>query len=542
MNKLFAGTKNLILSKQHSLISSTIIIAVTIVLSRLLGLARYRIYNTYFSKEELDILLASFRIPDIIFEILITGALSSVIVPLFVKYHKKQEEFNSLMSSIITSILIFLAVFIVIFLFVGDWVVAVITPGFSPVAIQYVSYLTKVLLVSQLPFLVFSSILTSVGQARKTFILTSAAPIIYNLSVIACTIVLVPYLHLLAPVIGVGAGALLMFITQLPLLKSSQLIFTLGIKKSQGMKEFVTVIVPRITVVLAAQIDATIDLTLTSLMGTGAYTSFYYAQALQLFPVSFIGISLSQAALPYLSEAYNDGDLLKFRKIVSESILSILFLTIPIVSFFIFARTPLIRFIFGGQKFDWNITVQTANTLTFFALAIPAHSIYYIITKCFYSFLDSKTPFIVSFLTTILNTILSVFFVFVLHLPVWYIAIAFAVSITLNVIILIVILSRRIIGLDIVLMTTELIKIVISTFIASFCVYWGMKLLDGLILDTSRTINVFVLLFTGGVSYILSYMFFAWTLGVKEVSIIGSFLHKARQYRRRVIEIYTDIE
>lgn len=283
MNKLFAGTKNLILSKQHSLISSTIIIAITIILSRLLGLARYRIYNTYFSKEELDILLASFRIPDIIFEILITGALSSVIVPLFVKYHKKQEEFSTLMSSIITLILSVLTVFIVFFLFAGDWIVGVITPGFSPVATKYVAYLSKVLLVSQLPFLVFSSILTSVGQARKTFILTSAAPIIYNLSVIICTIVLVKHVHLLAPVIGVGVGAILMFLTQLPLLKASQLVFRFGIHMSQGLKEFVTVVVPRITVVLAAQIDATIDLTLTSLMGTGAYTSFIMPKRFSCF-------------------------------------------------------------------------------------------------------------------------------------------------------------------------------------------------------------------------------------------------------------------
>ncbi len=542
MNKLFAGTKNLILSKQHSLISSTLIISITIILSRLLGLARYRIYNTFFSKNELDILLASFRIPDIVFEILITGALSSVIIPLFVKYHKKSDEFSTLMSSIITSILAILGVFIGLFLIIGDYIIAAITPGFSDAAVRQISYLSKILLVSQLPFLVFSNILTSVGQARKTFILTSAAPIIYNLSVIVCTIVLVPYVHLLAPVLGVGTGAVLMFLTQLPLLKSSKLIFRFGIRMTEGMREFISVVIPRITVVLAAQIDATIDLTLTSLLGPGAYTSFYYAQALQLFPVSFIGISLSQAALPYLSEAYHTNDLIKFRRIVTESILSIFFLTIPIVSFFIFARTPLIRFIFGGQRFDWDITVQTANTLTFFAMAIPAHSIYYIITKCFYSFLDSKTPFVVSFLTTILNTLLSAFFVFVLHLPVWYIAIAFAISITVNVTILAIILSVRIVSFDIVYLVTELLKILISTFVASFWVYWGMKLLDGLILDTSRTVNVFFLLLIGGVSYIMSYLFFAWILEVKEISVLNSFVQKAKQYRRRVIEIYTDIE
>jgi putative peptidoglycan lipid II flippase len=542
MNKLFAGTKNLILSKQHSLIASTAIISMTIVASRLLGLMRYHIYSSYFTKAQSDILLASFRIPDIVFEIIITGALSSVLIPLYIKYQKDKEELNLIMSSIINILLILLVVLIGFFLLAGDWIIAHITPGFSQPSVLYISYLSKILLLGQLPFLIFSNVLTSFGQAKKTFILTSIAPIAYNLCVILATILFAPTLHIVAPVVGVVAGACAMFVIQIPLFFSAQIDYKPVIRMSRGLKEFGRVIVPRIVVVLAAQLDATIDLTLTSLLGTGSYTAFYYAQALQLFPVSFIGISLSQAALPHLSEAYHDHDLEKFKRIVTESILAILFLTIPIVSFFVFARTPLVRLVFGGRKFDWDITVVTAQTLTYFALGIPAHSIYYVITKCFYAFLDSKTPFYVSLASTIINTILSVSFVFIWHLPVWYLALAFSFSITLNVVILLIILSKRVIGLDWVFFMREMSKIFVSTFIASFATYWGMKLLDGLIIDTSRTINVFLLLAVGSVSYAAIYFFLAWTFGVNEVSIITKFIGKTKHYRRKIVEIYTDLE
>ena len=129
--------------------------------------------------------------------------------------------------------------------------------------------------------------------------------------------------------------------------------------------------------VLVHQVDATIDLTLTSLLGAGSYTVFYLAQHLQLLPVSVIGMAYGQASLPYLSELFQEKKIDQFKKIVADSILSLFFLTIPIASFFIFARTPLVRLFFGGQKFDWAATVQTAVALSYFALSLPVHSIYY---------------------------------------------------------------------------------------------------------------------------------------------------------------------
>ena len=98
------------LSKQRTIISSTLIVASTIILSRLFGFLRYRVLAGYFGKEELDI-FASFRIPDIVFELLITGALTTSFVPIFIRYQKNKEDLDINISSIInitTGILFFL--------------------------------------------------------------------------------------------------------------------------------------------------------------------------------------------------------------------------------------------------------------------------------------------------------------------------------------------------------------------------------------------------------------------------------------------------
>ncbi len=542
MNKLFLSTKKLILSKQNSIVSSATIVAIMIILSRFFGFLRYRTMAGYFNKSELDIFFASFRIPDLVFEILITGAITSSFIPIFIKYQKNKKALDENISSIINLIsLVFLGIIIIVFIF-ADRIIPLTAPGFSREKIDLIVYFSRILLLSQLPFLVFANFLTGIGQANKTFIISSLAPIAYNIVIILATVFFAPTFHLLAPILGVSTGSVVLFLLQIPLLFSSDFIYKPVLKITRGVREFFRLIVPRLVTVAISQIDATIDLILTSILSAGSYTIFYLAQHLQLLPVSVIGIAFGQASLPYLSEVFQDKKIEEFKKIIIESIVSILFLTVPIMSFFIFARTPLVRLFFGGEKFDWDATVKTAITLSYFSLSIPFHSVYYFLTRCYFAFLDSKTPFLISILSVCLNIGFSLFFIFVLKLPVWSLGASFSISIFLNVIILHILLTRRLGGLNNTFLLRESFKIVLATFVASFFTWWGMKALDGLILDTSRTINVFLLLLIGGTSYLALFLYLSWLFEIKEIQIIHKVLHKAKVYRRKVVEIYTEVE
>jgi len=513
-----------------------------IILSRFFGFLRYRTLAGYFTKDELDIFFASFRIPDLVFEILITGAVTSSLIPIFIKYQKTQKALNENISSIMNILsLILFGVVLIVFIFAAQ-IIPLMTPGFSAEKIELIVRFSRVLLISQLPFLVFANFLTGIGQANKTFIISSLAPIAYNIVIIIATILFAQQFHLLAPILGVSIGAFALFMMQLPLLFTSEFVYVPVMKITYGVKEFFRMIVPRVITVITSQIDATIDLLLTSILGSGSYTIFYLAQHLQLLPVSVIGISVGQASLPYISEVYQQKKTEEFKKIIVDSILGIFFLTIPIMSFFIFARTPLVRLFFGGQKFDWDATVQTAVTLSYFALSIPFHSVYYFLTRCYYAFLDSRTPFVISVISVFINTALSLLFIFVLKLPVWSLGASFSIAIFLNVFFLYIILAKKIKGLNNTLLITETIKIILTTFISSFFVYWEMRVLDGLILDTSRTINVFFLLAIGGISYLVLFLFLAWIFNLREFSILHKFTARAKAYQKKVVEIYTDIE
>jgi len=542
MERFIKKTSDFIFSKQTSIFSSAILLSFMIVLTSFSGFLRYRVLAGYFNKEQLDIFFASFRIPDLIFEILITGALTTTFIPIYLRYKNNKAELSINISSIINFILLLLTVFILITAFFIDRFIPLMTPGYSVEKTEMIINYSRMLLVGQLPFFILGNFLTGIGQANKIFFLSALAPILYNLSIILTTVFFYQTLHLTAPIFGVIIGSIILFIIQLPLFFYSDFEYKLILKKTKGLIDFLKLVIPRTFTIIVAQIDATIDLTLATLLGSGAYTIFYLAQHLQLLPVSVIGIAFGQASLPYLTEIYQDKKIEEFKKIINDSLLNLFFLTIPLALFFIFARTPLIRLFFGGQKFDWDATVQTAITLSYFSIGLPFHAVYYLITRCFYATMDSRTPFFIGFFSILINTILSMLFVFYFKLPIWSLAISFSISIFLNSFTLFLILTKKIPGFDYQKIIVEIIKITLAGGISAIISYELMRLLDGLIFQTIFTINVFFLLTVTFIIFISLYLFSSWIFDIKEIYLVGKLILKAKEYQKKITEVYTQYE
>ena len=541
MNKIVKVTKSLIFFQQKTIFSSAILIAATIIVARFFGFLRFRVLASYFPKEQLDIFFASFRIPDIIFEILITGALTSSFIPIFIKYKNNPKELRENISSIIN--LIFFILFLIIltlFLFLKK-IVLVITPGFSPQKVDQITFFSSILLFGQLPFLILGNFLTGIGQANKFFFLPSIAPIFYNLAIIITTIFL-HQLGLLAPVMGVIFGSLTIFLIQIPLLFFDGFLYQFVLKINAAVKEFFQMAIPRILTVIVSQIDATIDLTLSTFLKAGSYTAFYLAQHLQLLPVSIIGMAWGQASLPYLSDLVKEKKEFELKQIVEETILCLLFLSLPFAIFFIFGRTPLVRLFFGGEKFDWEATAVTAKTLSYFALGLPFHTLYYFLTRCFYAFLDTKTPFLIGLFSIIVNTFFSVFFIFFLKLPVFALALSFSLAITLNTLSLFLFLTKKIKNINYSYLIGETLKIFTAALIASLPSYLFLKVADPWIFNTRYTINVFFLLFSVALIYFFWYLFFSWILDVKQLYLFTKLIGKAKEYQKKIIELFNQYD
>ena len=217
MERILIQTKKVIFQKQQDILSSAIILSLMIIISRFFGLIRYRTLATFFTKEELDIFFASFRLPDFVFEMLITGALSAAFIPIFIKYKKNPEALRSNISSIINFIMGGLFIIMTISLVAAEPITRAMTPGFSEMQIQNVISLSRILIISQLPFLVLGNIMSGIAQANRIFIVTAIAPVVYNIGIILGTIFLSESFWIYGPVIGVVIGAFLFFIVQFPI-------------------------------------------------------------------------------------------------------------------------------------------------------------------------------------------------------------------------------------------------------------------------------------------------------------------------------------
>lgn len=542
MNKIIEKANRFLLSQQKNIYASALVVFLMIFISRVFGFLRYRIFASYFSKQELDIFFASFRIPDLIFELLITGAITSSLIPIYLKYKKNQKELDEIISSITNLTLLFLLFFLLICFAFAPLVIPIITPGFSPSEIKQTIFFTRLFLVGQLPFLIIGNILISIAQANKFFLLTTLAPIIYNIVIIIFTILLAHQYHLLSSVLGTIVGSFLFLFSQIWIIFTVKFDYQLIIKKSQGLVEFIRTSIPRVFSIIVSQIDATVDLSLSTLLGGGSYTIFYFAQHLQLLPVSLIGVALGQASLPYLSEVYHQNKIEEFRTLIVQSLINIIYLTLPIATFFIFARTPLVRLFFGGQKFDWQATVDTATTLSVFALSIPFHSCYYLIVRSFYAYLDTKTPFLISLLGILQNTLVSLFLVIYLKMPIWSLAFSFSLSIIIQVVILLYFLNKKVNLFSFPDIIIDVVKILLINLFSSIIAFIFLKILDKLIFDTTRTINVFFLLAITGLMFFGMYILFSLIFGVKQINLLLKLINKLNEMKKQIIESYTTYE
>ena len=489
VNKLLSKGKKLLVSPQLSIFSAAGVIMFMIIVSKILGFIRQRVLFTFFPPEVTDIYLAAFELPDLMFEVFVTGVLSAAFIPVFSKYLNKKgkkrawETVNASMSLLV---LIFLAFSLLVFSFASpiyhflagsSFKSAVgIVGGFSGVEIERVIFLSRILILGQFFFLV-STFFTGMLESQKRFIIPAIAPLFYNLGIIVSTYLFADNLGLLAPTLGAVVGAFLHFLIQLPF------VLELGFRpkilwnpKDKGVIELAKLATPRVLEVSLFQIRRFVWLFLSSTV-PGGLTYLRSADLLQSLPIGVFGLSLAKAAFPSLSREYALGRMDEFRRIFFASLNQILYFVVPISVFMIILRVPIVRLVFGAEQFGWNDTIQTGQVLSGFALGIFAYASSLVLSRGFYSLHDTKTPVYISALSVFLNAFLGFLFIVGLRLQTWGIALSFSISGIVQFLLMFTIFLKRING-DRLKVLVPLLKMVVASGISAFVMFFILKIFD----------------------------------------------------------------
>ena len=518
---LFKKGLNILLRRQTNILSAALVLMLTVVFSQILGLIRQRmLVGIYGPSNTLGVYLASSRLPDLLFQVIIAGAISSSFIPIFTDFlaQKKEEEgFKFASSLMIIGLLIFLFISIILFIFSGFFS-HLVAPGFSASDLILMSNLMRIIILGEIIFML-ASFFSAVLQCYNHFFITGIAAASYNLGIILGIIFLSKSFGIYAPAIGVIMGSFLFAVLQIPFLKISgfKLRFNIDIKNF-GLMQIFHLMWPRTISLATFQIGSLLTVSLISFLHDPgrSYVIFDYAQTLAFAPVGLIGQSLSQAAFPVLSR--ERAKLSEFKETFATSFTQMLYLILPLSIVFIVLRIPLVRLIYGASQFDWAATVLTGRTLAIFSISLFAQSLIYLVSKAFYALHDTKTPLIVGIISTFFMLIGSFVSIFYFNRDIQTIALFYTLSSFINFFVLLVLLDRKVGGFNNFFFIKNSWKIFLSAFALGIALYLPIKLLDQLVFDTTKTINLLMLTGISSMSGFLIYMFLTWFLNVKEAS------------------------
>ena len=440
--------RRLLNGQSKTITSAAIIVGAASLASRFLGIIRDRILAGQFGAGDiLDTYYAAFRIPDLIFNLLVLGALSAGFIPIFTQYFygdelqkkKAWQIANEILNILIIGLLV-LCVFLFIF---APQLMSLITPGFNSEKMVMTVLLTRIMFLSPI-LLGISSVLGGILQSMRRFFVYSFAPIFYNLGIIFGALVFVRWWGVVGLAYGVVLGAFLHLLVQIPtctyLGYRYQFIFNF---KDEAIKKIGRIMIPRTLTLAINQLNLVVITIIASTLAAGSLAVFNLANNLQTFPVGIFGISFAIAAFPTLSALAIKDNKKEFIHSFSNTSREILFFIIPASALLLVLRAQIVRVILGSGNFTWEDTILTIDTLAMFTFSLFAQALIPLLIRGFYAFHNSLTPFILGLISSLLNIILSLilikpfsFFNSNFNLGVSGLALAFSISTILNFILL----------------------------------------------------------------------------------------------------------
>jgi putative peptidoglycan lipid II flippase len=386
-----------------------LVITGAFLLSRVLGWLRVVVLGNLFGAgAELDAYYAAFRIPDLIFELVAAGAITSALIPVLsgLIEHGERDRAWRVASTVLNLMLaVLIALAALLFVFAPD-LVPLLVPGFDESTTQLTVELTRMMLLAPI-FLAAGSIVTAILQTQDRFVASAMAPVVYNASIIICALLLAPVMGVQGVAVGVVLGAIGHLLIQLPALRGR---FTYSLKadpRDEAARQTFWLMLPRAIGMGANQITFLVNTALASTVAVGAVVSYTVAFSVLQIPLGVIGLPLGIVLLPSMSRALANGDEGEFGTMVVRALRLLLWVMAFVAAVGIVAREEVVDLLFGWG-FDELALAATAGALGVFLMGLPAHSMNIILARAFYSGKDTVTPVTVAIVSVVVNVTISI--------------------------------------------------------------------------------------------------------------------------------------
>jgi putative peptidoglycan lipid II flippase len=396
---------------QMSVGRASLFMIATLIASRFLGWLRLSVIGAKFGDTpDLDAYLAAFRIPDTLFNLLVAGALASAFIPVFTGYLVKEREDEAwrVASSVMNAIVLLLIAVSAVMWLLAPWIVPALAPFPDPEQRETAIRLSRIMLLSPI-FMGLSALFTGILNSYRQFLSGATAPLVYNFVIILFALFATPFLGIEALAWGTVAGALMMWLVQVPELTFRRTRYKLALDLGHpGVREIVSLTIPRTLALGAVQLIFIVDTYLAAKMPEGSLTALIYAQQLMQLPLGVFSIAISAAVFPTLAHYAAQGLQSKMREVLQTGIRWILFLTLPTVVMMIVLRRPIVNLLFQYGRFGPEAREATQEAFLFYALGLAGHAVIQILTRAYYASKDTRTPLALTLVSIGANIVLSV--------------------------------------------------------------------------------------------------------------------------------------
>ena len=505
--------------KENSIKGATILLMVTLVLSNLLGVIRDHFLAKHISTYYLDIYYAGFKLPDLMFNVLILSAVSSVFIPIFTEKISQKESKRGfeLANNLLLAGVFFTTISAVILYFLLPFLIPLLVPKFSQDRINLTVSVSRILSITPI-FFSISYALSGILNSYKRFFAYSIAPLFYNCAIIFGAVFLSGKYGVTGIAWSVVVGSFFHFLIQLPAARRTGLkISFTQFWKDRDLKRIIKLMIPRSIGLGTNQITAIAFTTIASALAAGSIAVYNFADNIQTMPVVVFGTSLATVLFPTLSEqaALQNKDI--FIKYFSRAFKVITYTMIPSSIFLYLFSNQIIRLILGSGKFNISDTARASDTLGAFALAILFESLLTLVVRAYFAQKNTRIPMNASLVSMVIG--ISAGYIFSRYLGVAGLALGIALGNMFSVIYLLIIFDKKFIKIDFSQFSTYILKVLFASLVAGAIAYVSLRI-TGEIFDLRRVVGTLMQTLISGVLGISALIIISYWLGIEEISLV----------------------
>ncbi|MBU3664509.1 MAG: murein biosynthesis integral membrane protein MurJ [Chthoniobacterales bacterium] len=490
------------------------IVALAVMLSRVLGLARELILAALFGAGRgMDAYITAFRAPNLLRDLFAEGALSVAFVTVFSKIGVERgvDAAWVLARKMATLTLVFMSIVTLLGIIFAGPLMDLLAPGFDPAKSAFAIELTRIMF----PFILLVSLAALVMgmlNSRNVFGMPAMASSFFNIGSIVGGVAIAWLIDpcfgpraLVGIAIGTLVGGFLQLAVQLPSLRKVGFSFAFDFHwNDPDVKRVLVLMLPAVIAASAVQVNVMVNSVFASYLGDGAVSWLSYAFRLMQLPLGIFGVAIATVTLPAVSKIAAGGDMAHFRATLSKALRLALFLTLPATVGLVLMSDEIIGLIYQRGKFSPADTLQTGAALKFYAVGLMAYACIKVLSPAFYA-LDRKwTPMMVSFVAIALNVLLNWQLTFRMGMGHRGLALSTGLSAVANFLMLYLLMRRAAAGMNTASLIGPFAKMIVAAgALAAVCHAGRLRLEPWLaaVSLTDRTWSLLTVIAAGAAAY-----------------------------------------